>query len=242
MPDAHVVDALPEGALLRDALESHIHYAGRVVLDERRAVEACYEGAAVEAVAAVHYVADARGDVQRLRHHSGRHQAHEVGLDLEVKVIGVGIVDPAAGLRRHNALADVVAARLVGVGKVIRRVGKTEPQLLGRGVEAELLEGLGECQVVVDIVEKARLAVPPVLDVALTPADGDFFGNDGPAELELRRGAVDDAYGLPCPAAHDLVFECILGQGDGLRRLGGARCDGDGEKYEATSLHRLAVR
>ena len=232
---AHLVDALIEGALVRDGLERHVEHLGRVVAYEGRGVEPRHEGAAVEAVAAVHDVAHARGDVERLGHQPGGHQSDEVGLNLEVEVVGVGVVDPVARGRRHDAVADVVASRLVGVCQMVLGKGEAARQRLGRAVEPLLLEGLDEGQVVVDVVEKSRLLVPPVLDVVLRPGDGLVVLNGRTGELEFGRGAEDDADGLAGPAAANLVVELLLRERDldgALRCAAGGKREGqcqDGE-------------
>ena len=244
VPHAHVVEALPEGALLRNGLQGHVHDAGRVILHESGTIQAGNESSAIETVSAVHDMTYTRGDIQGFRNHARSHQAHEIGLDLEVQVVGVRIVDPVAGCGRHDALAHIVPACLIGVGQVVRCVGKTQGQLLGRGVQPQLFEGFGKGEVVVNVVKQAGFAVPPVLHIAFSPADGNLFGDDGAAELEFRGGAIHHADGLTSPAAHNLVHKGILGQGHRLRCLGsGAGCEQRHQQYaKAIALHKLPVQ
>ena len=209
MPQTDVIDALPEGAFRGDWLKSHIHYLCRVILNESGAVKACNVGSAVESVSAVHDVAHPVCYVKGLGKHAGSHEAHEVGLNLEIKVVGVGVVEPVAAFRGHDALADVVPSGLVGMGKVIWRVGKAQREVFGRCPQSQLLEGLRKGEVVVNVVKQAWFTVPPVLDVAFSPANGDFLRNYGSAELEFRGGTVNHPYCLSCPAALDLVHEGV---------------------------------
>ena len=167
----HVADAAVEGALLWNRSESGLNYIARIVEIEGAAVKACHEGTAVESVARVHYVAYLVGDAQSLGHHCGGHQADEVGLDLEIKVVGMGVIEPVARLGGHDAVADVVAAGLVGVGQMVVGEGKCLGKLLLRAVESETLEGLHESAVVVDVVEEAGLLFPPVFHIVLRPRD-----------------------------------------------------------------------
>ena len=226
-----------------DGLKGHVHYLCRIVFHKGCAVKACDVGSAVESVSAVHYVANPVCYVKRFREHAGRHQADEIGLNLEVKVVGVGVVEPVAAFRRHDALAHVVPSRLVGMGKVIGRVCKAQGKVLGRCVQTKLFKGLGKSEVVVDVVKETGLTVPPVLDVALAPADRNLFRDYCAAEFELCGSAVHYAYGLARPAALDLVHEGILGKGYGLGRFGrgtGGNCKKKGQ-YEAILLHKPLI-
>ena len=220
MQDADVVDALPEGALAGYALQCHVNYLGRVVFDERGAVQAGYEGSAVKAVTAVHDVTHAVCNVKRLGNHARGHKTDEIGLDLEVQVVGVRVVEPVAGLRRHDALADVVPAGLIGMGKMVGRVCKPHGQFFRRRVKPQLPKSFGEGEVVVNVVKEAGLAEPPVLDVAFSPGDGHIVRDQRSAELEFRGSTVNHAYCLAGPAAHYLVHERILREGYAFRSLG----------------------
>ena len=238
---AHIVYALPECALGRYAFERTVKYTGGIRLHERGAVQAGHEGAAVEAVTAVHDMAHAAGDVQRLRDHARGHQADEVGLDLEVQVVGVRVVQPVAGFGRHDALADVVAPRLIRVCEVIIGIGEAQRKVFARAVQSELVERFREGEVVVDVVEQAGLLVPPVFDITFAPRNGLRVRNQGSLMLELGGRSVDHAYGLAGPAALDFVHQDILGQG----RLGGGLAAGRCKQRQncdyAISLHKLLV-
>ena len=63
------------------------------------------EHAAVDAVAVVHDAAGAPGMSFGALRQAGRHQPDEVGFDLEVDVVGVGVVLRRAGERGRNAAA-----------------------------------------------------------------------------------------------------------------------------------------
>ena len=69
-------------------------------------------------------------NVHGLGQHAGRHKAHKIGLNLEVQVVGVGVVEPVAAFRGHDALTDVVSAGLISVSKVIGGVCKAKRKLL----------------------------------------------------------------------------------------------------------------
>ena len=86
---------------MRDCFQGHVHNLCRVRLHESCAVKACDVCSAVETVSAVHDVPHAICNVKGFSKHSGRHQAHEIGLNLEIEVVGVRVVEPVAALRRH---------------------------------------------------------------------------------------------------------------------------------------------
>ena len=85
-----------EVALLRDQLDRALDDALDVVLDERQRVHGGDEHSAVPAVAMVHDVPDPVADLGRRIDHARRHESGEVGFDLEIDVVGGGIVEPVA--------------------------------------------------------------------------------------------------------------------------------------------------
>ena len=81
-----------------------------------------------------------------------------------------------------------------------------------------------------------------MLDISVSPADRNLFGDKRSAELELCGCTVDYTYGLTCPAAHYLVHKGVFGECDilGCRGLGAGHGNED-KCYDATSLHKLRV-
>ena len=159
-------------------------------------------------------MAHAVRDVKRLGDEARGHQAYKVGFDLEVEIIGMGIIQPVPGLGRHYPATDIVTAGLVRMGEMVVGVRKSHREVLARTVESELVESLGEGKVVVNIVKKAGLAVPPIFYIAFSPGDGLRVGDKRSLVFELGRGAVDDADSLSGPAALDLVHQRFLAEGD----------------------------
>ena len=94
MEFAHIVYALIEGALLRNALKRYVHDFHRVVADEGGRIEGGNEGSSIETVAAVHYVSYLICNLKGLRHHARSHKPDKVSLNLEVQIVCVRVVEP----------------------------------------------------------------------------------------------------------------------------------------------------
>ena len=211
-------------ALGRDCLEGLIDNEVHVIADE---CERDHRGdihSAVPAVAVVHHVADLVAVVGRGVDHSRSHQTGVVGLNLEVDVVGVRVVAPVAGLRRHHTVQDVVASELVGVPERVWGMGERVGEGLDRSVKAFLLEHLHESEVHVDIIVKPGDIVEPPFDRVLVPRNLDLVVHEA-GVLELRRSAVGAADGLAGPATLDLVHKNLLGHLDLFREFLGARCE-----------------
>ena len=88
--------------------------------------------------------------------------------------------------------------------------------LLGGGIHAIFLEGLGKGQVIVDVVEKARLDFPPVLHIVLAPTYGLGVRDEGALMLELGGSSENNAYGLSGPSTHNAVHKFGPGHCDTL--------------------------
>ena len=65
----------------------------------------------------------------------------------------MGVVEPISRGRRHYSLTHIVAACLIGVGKVVVGCGKTQGKIRSAAVQSQLIESLCEGEVVVDVVE-----------------------------------------------------------------------------------------
>ncbi len=89
-------DGLVEAAGRRNRVERPRHDGAHVVVHERERVHGRDEDAAVPAVARVHDVADLVGVRRGRVGQPWRHEPDEVGLDLEVDVVGLRVVAPIA--------------------------------------------------------------------------------------------------------------------------------------------------
>ena len=94
MEYAHIVNALIEGALLRNTGKGNIHNLCRVVTDEGCGVESGNESSSVEAVSAVHNMSNLVCNLKGLRHHTRSHKPDKVSLNLEVQIVCVRVVEP----------------------------------------------------------------------------------------------------------------------------------------------------
>ncbi len=212
-------------ALCRDCLEGLVDDEADVVADECEREHRRDVNSTVPAVTVVHHVADAVRIVGCCVDHARCHQTGVVGLDLEVDVVGVRVVVPVAGLRRHHAVEDVVATELVGVPKRVRGVGECIGERLDWSVKAFLLEHFHESEVHVHVVEQARKLVEPPFDHMVVPRNLDFVVHE-PGVLELGRSAVGAADDLSGPASLDLVHENLLGHLDLSGKFLGGRVEG----------------
>ncbi len=119
VPGQDIVDDTAVIAVGGDGLPTELHDAADVVLEERRRVHGGEEHPAVDAVAVVHHPALAPAHVLRGLGHSGRDHADVVALDLEVDVVGVGIVVRVAGVLGGNALQEVLPRLPITAGCVL---------------------------------------------------------------------------------------------------------------------------
>ena len=205
-PEAeYVVDAGAELGPFRNGLDGLADHGRDVVTDIGQRIHRRREDAAVPAVTVVHDVADPVGDGGRRVGHAGGQHPDKVRLDLEIDVVGVGIVLPVAGGRCRNPVQDVVAGCLVGVPEFIGRVREGVGKVLHRGVDPLLGHHLQEGQVHIDIVVEAGIFNKGIIDVIVVPDDRHFVGHQAALELELGGAAVGAADGLGEPAALDLV-------------------------------------
>ena len=192
-------------ALLGDRLQGFPDDESDIIGDERQRIHGRHVNPAVPAVAVIH---DMSRPVAYLRcrvGHSGRHKSGEIGLDLEVDVIGVGIVEPMARLGRTDSVKNVVTRCLIGMPKHVTRIGEGTGEGIGRSIDPKTLEDLHESQVHVYVVVQPRKLLEPLTDIAFGPRDGRIVLNHRTAEAELGGTAVRTADSLAGPAAADLV-------------------------------------
>ena len=247
VPAYHVAHALVVLALLGDALQRLADDEVDVVADEGEGVHGGHIHASVPAVAVVHHVADVIAEMACGIGHSGRHDACVVGFDLEIYVIGVGIVLPVADLGSCHSLPDVVARLLVGVPEHVSGLGERFLERAYRGVQTFLLEHVHEGQVHVDVVIQAGGVVEVPFDVAVRPFYRDVVVDHGSGIPEFRGASVGAAYGLSGPGALDLVHQDFLAHCHFGRdaALSGASCGNadraQGAKYHQSSFHCLVL-
>ena len=111
VPAERVLDHLPVGAALRHGQPPGLDDLAEAAGAERLGGHRRHHHPAVDAVAVVHDVAGPPGDVDRGARLRGRHQPGEVGLDLEVDVVGEGVVVGIARGGRRDAGAAGSAGR-----------------------------------------------------------------------------------------------------------------------------------
>ena len=208
---ADIVHTLPKTALLGDSLKSRIQNIGRIAKHKCRRIKPGNKCAPIETVAAIHYVPDFISNIKRLIHHSRGHHTDKICFNLKVKVIRMRIVQPVSGHRRHHSLTDIIASCLVCVGEVIIGIGKLHRKFGSRAVQPVLIECLGKSEVIVDVVKQARLAVPPIFHISLTPRNRLRVGDERSLVLELSRSAIDDTDGLACPTTFNSVLKFFFG-------------------------------
>jgi hypothetical protein len=149
----------------------------------------------------VHHAADAFAVRVRFLRQARRHQSDEVGLDLEVDVVGVHVVLRVAGHRRLDAPRSSRRAPALACQRSYCGRAERLAVLLGGGVEADAIHHRRERHLDVEVVlvERVRDALRrPRRQVAL---------DDLPVRLELGRRAEGHADHLARPAAAHLVLE-----------------------------------
>ena len=149
--------------------------------------------------------------------HSRSHKAGVISLDLEVDIVRMGIVFPETGLRRHDAIADVVPGSLVGVPKGITGGGKSFGKALNRSVKSLFLKNFHKGKIHVDVVVQSGSLVIIPFDPMFRPLDLDVVVNQRTID-KLSRAAVGAADHLACPATFNLVHQLFLGDSDFRRK------------------------
>ena len=218
VPTDNVRHALVVAALGRNGLEGLGADGLDIVADESEGIHVGHIDTTVPAVTIIHDMADLVGEIGGFIGHAGRHDARIIGFNLEVDVISMGIVFPMPGLRRHDAVQDVVARGLVGMPERISRMRKSIGKRLDRSIQPLLVEDIYERQVHVDIVIQTRGVVIIPLDSVLVPLDRDVVVDRG-GILEFGRSAVSAADDLAGPCSLDLVHQDIFGKSDRFRVL-----------------------
>lgn len=220
----HILDAAAVGAARGQSLQRLGDNVLDVVAHECQSVHRRHIYSAVPSVAVVHYVSRAVAYLRGGVGHGGRHETREVGLDLEVDVVGVGIVTPVARCRGHHAVEYVVACRLVGVPQRVTGVGKGRGHRVGGGVDAQAVDHRNEGQVhVYVVVDPGGIEHRRAHVVGIAPRDFHFVADETLRMAELGRAAVGYAYRLAGPAALDLVEQFGSRHGDGARLRGAGR-------------------
>ena len=149
-------------------------------------------------------VADLRGRVG----HAGRHQPGEIGLDLIVDIVGMGVVEPMPGIL--DALDNVVACDLVCMPQLIIGMGEGRGKRIDRSLEPFAFEHLDECKIHVDVVVNPRALLHQVAHISLVPGERLVILDIGPVIQELCLAAVGYAQRLSGPSALDLVQQALL--------------------------------
>ena len=225
-----------EFGALRDGFQGLGDDGGDIIADISQAIHCADEDSAVPAVAIVHDMADAVAQLRRAVHAAGAEHADEVGLDLEVDVVGVGVEFPVSAFRSATSVEDVVAGRLICVPQLVIGISECLGIFLHGGVQTVFKHGFHEGEVHVDVVVQAGILDVGVVDIVVVPGNGDILVDDAALVLELRGASVGAADGLAVPAAADLVhergivhFDCLaIGDPGGL----GAGCkEYDNRKY-----------
>ena len=133
----HILYAAAVCAAWREYLEALGDYVLHVAAYECHGIHCRHVYAAVPAVAVVHDVSSAVAYLGRRLRHGGGHESGEVGLDLEIYVVCMGVVEPMARRGRHNAVEDVVPCRLVGMPQGVAGIGEGRSHGVCRRVYAE---------------------------------------------------------------------------------------------------------
>ncbi len=215
-----------------------------VVADIGQAVHGANIHAAVPSVAVIHDVAYPVAQRRCLVHLAGIQHPNEIGLNLEVDVVGMRVVFPVSAFRSAASAQNIVAGGLVGVPKLVVGTGKGVGIGLHRSVQSLFQHGFHEGEVHVNVVVKARVLDVRIVNIVVVPGDGNLLHDEPALVLELRGAAIGTADGLAVPSAFDLVYEGCLVNGDGLA-IGHLGCLGAGcqeqecTNYGNTYLHSV---
>ncbi len=98
---------------------------------------------------------------------AGGHEADEIGFDLEVDVVGVHVVFGRAGFGCGDAALEGPTSGEVGVPEPVLGFAEHGAEIIGGGVEAFVVEDLGEGHVDIEVVLIER-----VTDALGSPLDG----------------------------------------------------------------------
>ena len=209
----------------------------RVVFEVGGRVHAGHEHPAVDAVAVVHDPPDTERDVVRGLREPRRHHADEVGFDLKIDVVGVGVVLGGSGECRRNATLQGSPRREVGVPEAVAGLAEDRAEVLGGRVQPFVVEHLGEGHVDVEVVLAQRVCDPVRL-----PGGQLVLRKNRVHGTELGGRSEADADHLARPAAFDLVAEV----GEGYLPPGGGRphqesCHRNGTQHNS-SIHENLTR
>ena len=144
VPGDDVFHAPVIAALFGDGFQGFLDDEPDVVRDERKRIHRCHVNSAVPAVAVVHDVSRAVAELRGRVGHARGHEPREIGFDLEVEVVGMGVVEPVPRLGRADAVEDVVACGLVGMPQDVAGIGEGCGERIHRGVDAQAVEDLDE--------------------------------------------------------------------------------------------------
>ena len=223
VPGDDVFHAPVIAALFGDGFQGFLDDESDVVRDERKRIHRCHVNSAVPAVAVVHDVSHAVAELRGRVGHARGHEPRKIGFDLEVEVVGMGVVDPVPRFGRADAVEDVVACGLVGVPQYVAGIGEGCGERIHRGVDAQAVENFDERQIHVYVVVESRGVFIPPFDVVFRPRDRGVFLDHRAVEFEFRRAAVGASDSLAGPAALDFVEQPFFGEGDLFRELAGRR-------------------
>ena len=199
MPLDHVANRLGILASGRDAGEPRLDQLLRIVLEKGFRIHPRHELATVEPVAVVHQPSELLSQLDSHIRHAGRDQPGEVGFNLVVNVIGVRIELRVPRIGRRNSVAEVLAAKLVGVPEPVAAVGEVDARLANGDVQAVEFHRTQEGHLNVDVV------LPILIHHLRFPDRNLFFGDDHALELEFRWCAPTDPHHLADPAGRHLV-------------------------------------
>ena len=214
METDHVLYAVAELAATGNGFKSFLHKSRDVVADICKGVECRNINPSVIAVTIVHYMSYTVASECCAVRHSRPEHTYEIGFNLEIYVVRVGIVHPMSGFGRIDSVEDIVTCSLVRVPEFVICICETVGINVHRGVDAILRHHFEEGQVHIDIVIKSRVRDEGFIDIILAPRNGLLILHQTSLEFELCRTAVGASYGLGEPASAHLVFQDLAGQGD----------------------------
>jgi hypothetical protein len=162
--------------------------------------------AAVHPVAVVHDVAEDVAQPIGLARQAGTDDTEQVGLDLEINVVGVAVVPRVSRPGGHDSAADVRAPRAVGVPELVLGARERRAGLLRAEIEPVGLQSLQERHLDVAVVLVNRVGH------ALRAPDFKRVGNRSAGRFEFVGRSVTHADHLTRPGALALVDERGLGQ------------------------------
>ena len=238
VPADHVVDALVEFALLGNRFQRLGHHELHIVRDKSQRIHRPDINPAVPTVAVAHDMSYLIRNFGCAVGHSRIHQSCEIGFDLEVEVVCMGVVEPVSRLGGHNPVQDVIAGRLVCVPQAVFGRCESHRDGIHRGIEAETVEYLHERQVHIHIVVQTRGSFVPPFDITVRPRDRGVIRNHAALEVEFGGPSVGTSDGLAGPASLDFIEKHLfrhgytLGQPRGIAGMVTGRQENRQQRYK----------